>query len=259
MTTSSNRWVTCPRPNPQARLRLFCFPYAGGAASAFCIWTGSLPREVEVCPIQFPGREGRLGEAPFSRLESLIEALVPAIRPYLDRPYAFFGHSMGATIGFELAHQLCVQGNPGPLHLFVSGSRAPQVPSLDQPIHHLPDEEFIEKLRRFNGTPEAVLQNAELMWVFLPILRADLTLHETYVYTASEPLACPVSAFGGLEDREVSHDDLNAWRELTRGEFILRMFPGDHFFLRSARPYFLQAMSQDLTAILSRIGRGTGL
>ncbi len=94
------------------------------------------------------------------------EALVPAIRPYLDRPYAFFGHSMGATIGFELAHQLCAQDDLGPLHLFVSGSRAPQVRSLDQPIHHLPDEEFIEELRRFNSTPEAVLQNTELMWIF---------------------------------------------------------------------------------------------
>ena len=254
-----NKWVTCPRPNPQARLRLFCFPYAGGAASAFCTWSGNLPREVEVCSIQLPGREGRLGEALFSRLEPLLEALVPAIQPYLDRPYAFFGHSMGATIGFELARQLCAQNDPGPLHLFVSGSRAPQVPDPDWPIHHLPDEEFTEELRRFNGTPKAVLQNAELMQFFLPILRADFTLHGTYVYTTGEPLDCPISAFGGREDGKVSYDDLEAWRELTRGEFTLRIFPGDHFFLRSARPYLLQAVSQDLTSILSWIDGGAGL
>jgi medium-chain acyl-[acyl-carrier-protein] hydrolase len=117
----------------------------------------------------------------------------------------------------------------------------------------------VEELRRFNGTPEAVLQNAELMQLFLPILRADFALHETYVYAAGEPLDCPISAFGGLEDGEVSRDDLAAWRDQTRGAFTLRMFPGDHFFLRSARPHLLQAMSQNLTRILGQIGGGVDL
>jgi medium-chain acyl-[acyl-carrier-protein] hydrolase len=215
--------------------------------------------EVEICPIQLPGRESRLGEPPFTRLELLLETLVPAIQPYLDKPFAFFGHSMGATISFKLARQLCAQHAPTPVHLFVSGSCAPQIPDPDPPIHHLPDAEFVEELRRFNGTPEAVLQNAELMQLFLPILRADFALHETYVYAAGEPLDCPISAFGGLEDGEVSRDDLAAWRDQTRGAFTLRMFPGDHFFLRSARPHLLQAMSQNLTRILGQIGGGVDL
>lgn len=251
-----NSWVTCPRPNPRAYLRLFCFPYAGGAASAFCTWSDDLPRGVEVCPIQLPGRESRLGEPPFTRLAPLVQALAPAIRPYLDKPFAFFGHSMGATISFELARQLRQQDDPGPVHLFVSGSRAPQIPDPDPPIHHLPEAEFVEELRRFNGTPELVLQNAELMQLFLPLLRADLALHEAYTYTADEPLDCPISAFGGLEDEEVSRDELAAWRDQTRGAFTLRIFPGDHFFLRSARALLLWAVSQDLTQVLGRVTGG---
>jgi medium-chain acyl-[acyl-carrier-protein] hydrolase len=257
-TTSPNAWITCPRPNPQACLRLFGFPYAGGAASAFYTWSDDLPRELEFCPIQLPGRESRLRESPFSHLEPLLEALVPAIRPYLDKPFVFFGHSMGATTN-ELARRLRRKSGPCPLHLFVSGSRAPQVPNPDPPIHHLPEAELVEELRRFNGTPEAVLQNTQLMQLFLPILRADLTLHETYVYTAGEPLDCPISAFGGSEDEEVTRDKLAAWREQTHGAFTLRVFPGDHFFPRSARSYLLQAVSQDLTQILGHIDGGAGL
>lgn len=253
---SPNAWVLCPRPNPQARLRLFCFPYAGGAASAFYTWLDDLPGGVEICPIQLPGRESRLGEPPFTRLEPLLDALVLAIQPYLDKPFAFFGHSMGATISFELACQLRAQGASTPVHLFISGSRAPHTPDPDPPIHHLPDAELVEELRRFNGTPEAVLQNAELMHLLLPILRADLTLHETYRYVPGEPLDCPISAFGGLEDEEVSHDDLAAWRDQTCGTFTLRMFPGDHFFLRSARTLLLQAVSQDLMQVLGQIAGG---
>ena len=109
---------------------------------------------------------------------------------------------MGAIISFEFARQLRRQNDPNPAHLFVSGNRAPQIPDPDPPIHQLPEEEFVEDLRRFNGTPSAVLQNAELMQLFLPLLRADLALHETYSYIADEPLDCPISAFGGVEDGE---------------------------------------------------------
>ncbi len=257
-TMSSNVWIAYRRPNPQASLRLFCFPFAGGAASAFCQWSYDLP-QVEVCPIQLPGRENRLREAPFSHIEPLLEALVSAMRPYLDRPYAFFGHSMGATIGFELARLLRMQNDPGPFHLFVSGNRAPQIPAPNPPIHHLPDEEFIEGLRRFNGTPEQVFRDDELLQLFLPILRADLTLYETYVYTADEPLDCPISAFGGSEDKIVSRDDLAAWRHQTHGAFTLRMFIGDHFFLRSAQTHLLRAMSQDVTRILGCVDERASL
>ncbi len=251
--TSSNAWITCPRPNPHARLRLFCFPYAGGAASTFYKWSDDLPRDVEVCPIQLPGRESRLGESPFTRLEHLLKALISAIRPYLDEPCAFFGHSMGAMISFELTRRLRAQGVRTPMHLFVSGRRAPWLPNPDPPIHHLPDAEFVEELRRYNGTPEIVLKNTELMQLFLPILRADISLNETYHYVPGEPLDCSISAFGGLEDSKVSRDDLAAWRKQTRGPFTLNTFPGDHFFLRSAQTSLLQIICRDLEMLLRQM------
>jgi medium-chain acyl-[acyl-carrier-protein] hydrolase len=244
--TTTNDWVTHPRPNPQARLRLFCFPYAGGAASIFYPWPDDLPLDVAVCPIQLPGRENRLGEPLFTRISPLVQVLAQAIRPYLDLPFAFFGHSMGAIISFELARELCKRGDPGPVQLFASGNRAPQIACRDSPIHQLPEAEFIEEIRKFSGIPEAVLQNTEFLQLFLPILRADFAMHDTYIYTAGEPLACPISAFGGLQDKEVGRDDLAAWRNQTQTTFTLRMLPGDHFFLHNARTPLLHAISQDL-------------
>jgi medium-chain acyl-[acyl-carrier-protein] hydrolase len=252
-TLSLNAWVVRPRPNPQARLRLFCFPYAGGAASVFGTWPDDVPRDVEVCPIQLPGRQGRLEESPFTRMEPLVKALASAIQPYLDKPFAFFGHSLGTKISFELARYLRTQGASMPVYLFFSGSNAPQITSPDPPIHNLPDAELVETLRRFNGTPEALLQNEELLQLFLPLLRADIALHETYRYTPGEPFNCPISVFGGREDGEVSRDNLAAWRVHTRGTFTLRMLPGDHFFLRSTQELLLEAVSHDLGQGLNQV------
>jgi medium-chain acyl-[acyl-carrier-protein] hydrolase len=148
----------------------------------------------------------------------------------MDFPFAFFGHSLGSLISFELTRWLRRQKVPCPLQLFVSGCRVPQIPNPDPPIHQLPDVEFIEELRRFNGTPKAVLDNPELMEVFLPLLRSDMRLYETYVYDHEAPLDCPISAFGALEDEEVSREELAAWYDQTRSRFNIQMFPGDHFF-----------------------------
>lgn len=243
-------WIAYARINPQADLRLFCFPYAGGAASIFRIWSHELRRDIEICPIQLPGRENRLGEPPFTRLPPLVDALAQTLQPYLDKPFALFGHSMGALISFELARQLRKKNSPGPVHLFVSGRRAPQIPSRNLPMYQLPEAEFAEELRRFNGTPEAVLRNAELMQLLLPSLRADFSTVETYVYTTELPLECPISAFGGLQDKQVTRDDLAAWHCQTSGTFTLRILPGDHFFLHSAWMPLLQAISHDLTQLL---------
>lgn len=158
-----NPWVAGSRSNAEARLRLFCFPYAGGGASIYRDWTAALPPVVEVYPVQLPGRQSRLHELPFTRMSLLVPELVEGLQPYLDRPFAFWGHSMGALISFELARHLSHENRPGPLHLFVSGYRAPQLPRLEPPIHQLPEEAFIHELHRLNGTPDAVLQNRELM------------------------------------------------------------------------------------------------
>jgi medium-chain acyl-[acyl-carrier-protein] hydrolase len=181
-------------------------------------------------------------------MEPLVEALAAAL-PLAGVPFAFFGHSMGALIAFELARELARRGRPGPLHLFVSGRRAPQVPDREEPLHRLPDPEFVVRLRELNGTPEEVLANGELMQLLLPLLRADFAVHETYEYRPGEPLAVPISALGGIADPEVRRDDLEAWRPETRGAFRLRMLPGDHFFLLSARRLVTEAVARDLAAL----------
>jgi medium-chain acyl-[acyl-carrier-protein] hydrolase len=171
----------------------------------------------------------------------------------MDSPFAFFGHSLGALISFELTRRLRRQKTPSPLQLFISGCRAPQIPNPDPPIHQLPDAEFIEELGRFNGTPQAVLDNPELMEVFLPLLRSDIGLWETYVYDHEAPLDCPISAFGGLADEEVSREELAAWRDQTRSSFSMQMFPGDHFFLNGKESNsLLEAISRDIRKITGK-------
>ena len=247
--SASASWLK--KPGTTARYRLFCFPYAGGGASAYYTWQASFPSEIEICPIQLPGRESRITERPFDDLALLVQAIADVLLPYLEIPFAFFGHSMGTLISFELARQLRRQNAPSPAHLFVGGHRGPQLPDPDPPTYHLPETEFVDSLRRFNGTPELVFQNAELMQLMLPALRADMTISETYSYTPEDPLDCAISAFCGMQDSEASYDSMLAWREQTRGAFRIRLLPGDHFFLRSHQNLLLQAISQDITKFLS--------
>ena len=225
---------------------MFCFPYAGTGAAIFRVWPDGLPADVEVCPVQFPGRGTRLKETPFTRLSPLVEALAEALFPLLDKPFALFGHSMGALVGFELARRLRRQSGVRPVRLFVSAARAPQLPPRDRPIHALPEREFIAELRRLSGTPGELLEDVEFMRIMLPVLRADFAVCETYVHSTEAPLDCSISTFGGLQDQRVSRRDLEAWRDQTSASFSLRMFSGDHFFLNTTQPLLLQALSQDL-------------
>lgn len=250
------RWLAYREINRRARLRMFCFPYAGGGASIYRGWASGLPPDVEVCPVQLPGREGRLREKPFEAALPLVQAIADALDGLLDLPFVFFGHSMGGLLSYELAHELARRGRPRPLHLFVSGRRAPQVPSREEPIHALPEPEFIAKLRELNGTPEEVLQHEELMRLLIPILRADFAVNETYEYLAREPLDAGISAFGGLGDEEVTREDADAWRSQTRARFRLRMLPGDHFFVHSAKDMILEAVARDLVEVAAEALQG---
>ena len=232
-------------------LRLFCFPSAGGGPSMFREWAGELPGAIQVCAIQLPGREARWMEPPLTRLATVVEVLVESLRPHLVGPFAFFGHSMGALVAFEVARQLRRQNQPGLRHLFVSGARAPQRPDPFPRIHHLPEAVFVEELRRLEGTPTEVLENAELMRLVVPTLRADLAICETYTHSTEPPLDCPISAYGGAHDRRVSFEDIVAWRVQTRNSFRVRMFPGNHFFLFRARRLLLRTLCQDLSPRLN--------
>jgi medium-chain acyl-[acyl-carrier-protein] hydrolase len=256
MERASNKasaWLAEPRPNPGAGLRLFCFPYSGADASIFATWADNLPAAVEVWPVRFPGRGTRLAEPPFTRLGPLVQAIANALLPYLVMPFAFFGHSLGALVSFELARRLRKLHGLGPAQLFVSGHSAPQIPDRETPIHALPEPEFLEKLRQLNGTPEAVLAHSELRQLILPGLRADFAMCEAYVYEEDASLECPIAAFGGLQDDHVSRDQLEAWRAQTTARFTLRMFPGDHFYINTARPLLLRVIAQELYQLMSKV------
>ncbi|PYQ57392.1 MAG: putative thioesterase [Acidobacteria bacterium] len=236
-------------------MRMFCFPYAGGGASIYRGWGASLPNDLEVCPVQLPGRESRLREPAFPGIETMVPAVADALAPYMNLPFVLFGHSMGAAISFALARELRRRGSPQPLYLFVSGRRAPHLPAREEPIHQLPDPEFMAKLRELNGTPEEVLQHEELMKLLVPILRADFGVNETYEYTEEEPLQAGISAFGGIGDKDVLREDVEAWRQHTTGRFRARMFPGDHFFIHGNKDLVLEAVARDLAEIAAAAPR----
>lgn len=248
------QWFNISGRNPRARVRLFCFPYAGGGSTIYRGWQRSLPADIEVCAVNLPGRGGRIKEAPFTDLHELVSAIAEAIVPHLDLPAAFFGHSMGAMISFELARKLRETRGVRPEHLFVSGRRAPQLPD-DEPItYNLPEPQLLEELRRLNGTPAEVLEHPELMQLMLPLLRADFSVVETYDFRPGAPLGCPLTVFGGLQDAEVSRRHLEAWGEQTTAAFSVRMLPGDHFFLNTpgAQALLLRIIAEELQRSLRR-------
>ncbi|HJP92470.1 MAG TPA: thioesterase domain-containing protein [Pyrinomonadaceae bacterium] len=244
---SPTPWLPGYKDKPDARIRLFCFPYAGGNAGSFRAWQNLLPGFVQVSPVQPPGRGERLSEPAFKHLPDMIQVLGPSLLPFLNKPFAFFGHSMGALIVFEFTRWLRRTNNPLPIRLFISGRRAPQFPEEEPPSHDLPEPEFIERLRELNGTPHEVLDHPELMQLMIPLLRADFSVCENYQYKVEPPLTCPMTVFGGLGDVEVQREKLAPWREHTTSSFSLHIFPGDHFFIHSAQNEITRVIAQQLT------------
>jgi medium-chain acyl-[acyl-carrier-protein] hydrolase len=230
---------------------LFCFPYAGGdALSIYRKWPEILPSSVEVCAVQIPGRGIRVAEAPITDLSQIVKPIGEALAGYFDRPFAFFGHSMGAMMGFELSRLLRKQCGVKPLHLFVSGRQAPQIPDRDPPTYNLPEPEFLQELQRINGTPKEVLEHPELMELILPILKGDFQLCQTHVYEEGPPLNCPITVFGGLKD-EATREELEGWRQQTTDSFQLHMLPGDHFFIRAEQSTVLRIVATRLLKAIS--------
>jgi medium-chain acyl-[acyl-carrier-protein] hydrolase len=237
-----NRWLSFANVSAGARVNVFCFPFAGGGASFFRARVTLAPPNIALCGVQLPGREERMGERPFERMPDLVQAALEMLLPELEHPFAFFGHSMGALVAYELAHALRERGGPLPRHLFLSGSRAAHIEDLT-PVHELPEEQFVTAIRRFGGLPDEVLQSRELLRSLLPRMRADLAVTGTYVYPPRPPLPCPITAFGGSDDEVVSVADLEAWCNHTTGGFHCEVFPGGHFFL-----------VDQAAALMSRVG-----
>jgi surfactin synthase thioesterase subunit len=219
--------------------RLFWFPHAGGGAGQPKV----LPN---VCPVRLPGRESRLAEAPFESMAALAAALADAIEPYLSRPFGFFGHSMGAAVAFELARVLRQRGRSLPRVLIASAARAPQFRRDHVPPPAPSDAQFLEELRRLQGMPSEVLDDPAVLNAILPALKADAALYRNYVYSEDEPLACPIRAYGGVDDPNIGREHLEAWAGQTKASFCVRIFPGGHFYLHTAPAEFRAALEEDL-------------
>ncbi len=219
-------------PNPDAPWRLFCFSCAGGSAADFLPWRSSLAPRIDVCPVQLPGRGSRLREAPMLSPAAVVDAALDALREHLDRPFACFGHSLGALLAFEFARRCRALGLREPSRLIVSGCGAPSVGHASEPLHLMDDRALIAALRRYNGTPAEVLDNAELMEWVLPVIRADFALVANYAYRPLPPLDLPLTVLSGRDDCHVDADMVAAWRTETTAACDLHWFDGDHFFIR---------------------------
>lgn len=248
-----NPWFACPRPNPGAGTRLFLFPYAGGGPASFRTWPAALPSQVETWIAHYPGRGSRFKEAAIKDIPALAAGLFEAIRPYLEKPFAFFGHSMGGLVAFELTRQVQQHGLPLPRALQVSACGAPGAPDPHPHLHTLPDQEFLRALEELNGIPAEAMEVPELMELLLPTIRADFEAVEKYESQPDGlPLHCTIVAFGGLDDPRVRPERLGGWSSLTSAGFRSLFFPGDHFFIDTNRQAVIASIVEGLLSAHAR-------
>ncbi len=226
--------------------RVFCLPYAGGSADIYRGWQQWFPAQVDICLVHLPGRGRRVSEEPFTQLTPLVKAIAAQIAGKIQVPYALYGHSMGALITFELGRELLRRQGRPPAHIFVSACRAPQWPRKQPPTFNLPDDEFLCELKRLNGTPSELLEHPEMKGLFFRILRADFEIVETYEYRSNDRLTCPITVYGGLKDEDVPEESCHAWQEQTSSTCKVRMFEGDHFFIRDPHSEFARVFRDDV-------------
>jgi len=265
----SNPWIFVRRPQPQASVRLLCFPYSGGGPAVFARWPEQLPSFIELSVIHLPGRGSRLDAPSFVHMEPLVDALAPSLRSYVGEvPTAFLGHSLGALIMFEVAHRLRDVHGVGPTHMFVSGSRAPHLYHPEQlrtdalqfstlpgvPSHALPESNLLETLRDLGfDASKALDDDHELRELMLPTVRADLQVNNTYLYTQKPPLDIPITALGGRVDPFVNAEQLQGWRRHTTSDFSMIFRPGGHYFIEQELPFLVEMLTRELSPITKNI------
>lgn len=230
-------WFEHLSPLPQPSLRLFCLPHAGGTADAYRDWRRFLSPQVDLCLVHLPGRGRRIAEKAFNRLAPLVDVLAGCMAQEIDVPFVLYGHSMGGLISFELARELFRRYKTGPRHLFLSGCPAPHLNDSRCSTFSLPDQQFLAELKRLNGTSTEVLNDPELLELFLPVLRADFELVETYQYRSGGRLPCHITVYGGRDDEQVGLEGVYGWKEYTSGNCTIRLFPGGHFFVYAGRDF----------------------
>ena len=253
MNRKISPWLDSSSLRPDVALRLFCFPYAGGSGSIYRDWQSAFPLSVEICPIQLTGRGARLREPLMKRVDSVVKALLRELRPYMDRPFAFFGYSMGAVLSFELARALRDDLAQQPVQLFVSGRRAPDIPMEGPVDYDLPDADLVARLRQLDGTPQEILDNREVLELLLPMVRADFEIVQTYKYVVRPPLQCPIDAFAGVDDTGATPEHMEGWKNQTKRAFSLSVIPGEHFFLLQTREQFLKLLVAKVNEVVMRL------
>lgn len=235
------------RPIPAAAFRLFCFPHAGGAPTTFFPWVAYFSEEIECICLQYPGRAQRLREKPSTSVRQLVDGILQEIDDLSEKPFAFYGHSLGGIVAFELTRALRHLGRPGPRHLYIGAARPPQMESSLSPIHLLPDKDFIAAVNsRYGGIPAAVAADSEAMEMFLPGLRGDFTAYETYQFRPSDPIPIPITIFGGAQDPAVRPECLQGWGQHTDAAFDIRLLPGGHFFPPASTQVLIRVLESQL-------------
>jgi medium-chain acyl-[acyl-carrier-protein] hydrolase len=249
-------WFTAGT-NPAGAMRLFLFPFAGGNASTFLPWQELIGPRLELRVAQLPGRGVRLFDPPIREMDELVARLTRAVADLSDRPFVFFGHSLGALVAFEVARQLRRAGRPGPTSLWASGAEGPRTRLIRRRLHALADAELIEALREYNGTAPEMLDDREMMELLLPGLRADFALHERYTYRAEPPLDLPIHVLLGNADPYVEIDRAAGWAFETSQPGQRHIYPGDHFFLYPHQRSIAGLLAETAThAAPSATGRG---
>lgn len=242
-----DRWIRRFHPIPGNGPRLFCFPHAGGSASYYFPVSRALTPDIEVLAVQYPGRQDRHREPAVGDLTTLAESIYTATRPWTDRPFAFFGHSMGAVLAFEVARRLQERDGIRPVHLFASGRRAPSC-YREGSVHRLADNDLLAELVRNGGTDRRFLDDAEIRATILPLIRVDYRAVEGYRFEPGPLLDCPLTALVGDRDQQTTRDEAEAWSAHHTGDFQLRMFPGGHFYLDNHRDPVIDLISTTLMA-----------
>ncbi len=249
MTENPELWLRRYHEADEGAVRLFCLPHAGGSASFYFPMSAGLGRSIEVLSVQYPGRQDRRLEPGIDNIPELADRLAEVLAEKTREPFALFGHSMGATLGFEVAARLEAAG-VSPLRLFASGRRAPAC-RRDESVHQLDDDGVIAEVRKLGGTNAAVLGDEEILRMALPAIRNDYTAAETYVKQPGPKLSTPITVLTGDADPKTTLDEARAWQDHTDGEFELKVFAGGHFFLADHQPEVLRLISARLAGTFS--------